>query len=96
MKQSTVIAATPKGHRIFLEGIIAATGRPQGQRYNVAYTDDAIHIIWDTAAGKLTLVSSKGGVIDLQSKKVTAWAQGATVANITVTKAQIIITRGTV
>ena len=88
MKASTVIAPTTKGARIFLEGV----GRT-GQPYTVTYADNAIMVQF-TSDGKRKVVASKGGVIDLQSKKVTAWARGASTANITVHEHTIFITRG--
>jgi hypothetical protein len=92
MKTETIIAPTSKGARIFLENVLSATGRPQGQRYNVVFSPDSIHILFATD-GKRAVVSSKNGVIDLQSKKVTQWAQGATRATVHATTAQIIIQR---
>ena len=88
MKASTVIAPTSKGARIFLEGV----GRA-GQPYTVTYADNAIMVQF-TSEGKRKVVASKGGVIDLQSQKVTRWAQGATMANIMVDEHTIFITRG--
>lgn len=76
MKTTTVIAQTKKGHRVFLEGIGCT-----GQRYNVAYVGDDILISF-APEGKRRVVASKGGVIDLESKKVTQWAQGSTQATI--------------
>ncbi len=76
MKTNTVIAATSKGHRVFPEGI----GRT-GERYNVSYCDARITIQFDTE-GKRKVVASKGGVIDLEGKKVTTWAGMATSVNI--------------
>ena len=90
MKTTTVVAQTRKGHRVYLEGVHEL--RPVGQRYNVTYTDTAIHILW-CKEGKRKVVASKGGVIDIQGSKVTMWAQGATQATIAATTAQIIIQR---
>ena len=76
MKTQTVIADTPKGHRIFLENV----GRI-GERYNVIYCDARITVEF-SSTGKRTVVASKGGVIDLQGKRVSAWRGEATGAEI--------------
>ena len=92
MKSTTVIASTTKGHRVFLEGVRAAMPQaPQG--YNVVFDKDTITILF-SVHGKRVVVASKGGVIDLQSRKVTTWAQGATVAHVRTTDNAIVITRG--
>ena len=88
MKTETVIARTSKGHRVFLEGI----GRT-GQRYNVAYGTEEILISFATE-GKRKVVASKGGVIDLEGKKVTAWKQQADSVTIAYHDSHIVITRG--
>ncbi len=93
MKTTTVVASTAKGHRIFLEGVFAATGTTTGQRYNVTFHDEFISIDF-VEGGKRQLVASKGGVIDLQSKKVTTWAQGATEVAIHRHPTKIVIERG--
>lgn len=80
MKTRTVIAATPKGARVFLEGITAQLG-VLPPTYDVDYTADAITVRFH-ALGRRRVVSSKGGVIDLQSKQVTTWARGATEAAV--------------
>ena len=80
MKLQTIIADTPKGARVFLEGVTAAiAGHPN--TYSVVFTDDTIGVVFHPE-GRRTISPSKGGVIDIQNKKVTAWAQGATTANI--------------
>ena len=76
MKTSTVIAKTTKGHRVFLEGT-AAIGWTGGARYHVTYEADTI-LLQLAPEGKRKVTASKGGVIDLESKKVTQWARGAT------------------
>ncbi len=87
MKKSTVVAPTSKGHRIFLEGI----GRV-GQRYNVAYSPTCITIDF-VPTGKRKVVASKGGVIDLEGKKVTQWAVLTTRVGITYDNDTITIIR---
>jgi hypothetical protein len=92
MKTHTVIAQTTKGHRIFLEGT-AAVGWPMGATYSVTMGEDEI-VLARTTEGKVRKVtSSKGGVIDLESKKVTAWAQGATQVRVSHTPEFILIER---
>ncbi len=87
MKTNTVIAATSKGHRVFLEGI----GRT-GERYDVRYHNAHI-VVHFTPEGKRKVVASKGGVIDLEGKKVTTWAGMATSVNIEYNSDSIIIRR---
>ena len=87
MKNSTVIAQTKKGHRVFLENV----GRI-GQRYTVQYVGASIHVVF-AQDGKRAVVASKGGVIDLESKAVTQWAQGATRACVEQIGGIITITR---
>ncbi len=110
MKHTTVIAHTNKGHRIFLEGL-ATHGWTGGMPYTVTFEPEQIVLqrtsspaaplasclALDNLNGKRKVVSSKGGVIDLQSKKVTVWAQGSTQATIVHDRAKgrIIITRTT-
>ena len=67
MKTETIIAPTSKGHRIFLEGVGVDAGR-----YNVEYSDARITIQF-APEGKRKVVASKGGVIDLEGKRVSAW-----------------------
>ena len=87
MKTHTVIAQTAKGHRVFLEGI----GRT-GQRYNVVYSDARITIQF-AQGGKRKVVASKGGVIDLEGKRVTAWKGEATQVEMEYNTDSIIIRR---
>ena len=81
MKTNTVIAQTKKGHRVFLEGL-SAHGWVAGSLYSVSFEQDHIVLALDHDNGKRKVVASKGGVIDLESKKVTRWADGATTAII--------------
>lgn len=91
MKTSTCISSTSKGHRVFLEGI----GRV-GKRYNVTFCDldhpnGGSIVITFTPEGKRAVVAR--GVIDLQSKKVSAWAQDSTEASIEYVTDDFIIVR---
>ena len=90
MKTQTVIAPTKKGSRIFLENV----GRI-GQRYNVAFQLNCIVVQFNPEGKRFVSSPSKGGVIDLESKKVAQWAAGATVAHVDVNEfGTIIIARG--
>jgi hypothetical protein len=89
---STVIARTNKGHRVWIQGVFAATGRTIGQRYDVNYSSDSIHIVFSTI-GKRKVTAAKGGIIDLEGKKVTQFSQGATQVTVDTTPSQIIIIR---
>lgn len=94
MKSQTVIAKTSKGHRVFLENL-SSVGWIAGAPYSVTYEPTRIVLRLDHDNGKRKVVASKGGVIDLEGKRVTAWAQGATVARIALTASgRIIISKG--
>ena len=86
-KTTTVVAQTTKGHRIFLESI----GRT-GERYDVEYTDDAINLYFVTT-GKRKVVASKGGVIDLEGKRISRWKGDASSVTIHYHAEHIIIER---
>ena len=88
MKTHTLIAQTGKGHRIFLEGIGSDAGR-----YNVEYSDARITIRF-AADGKRKVVASKGGVIDLEGKRVSVWKGDADSVNIEYNSDNIVIRRG--
>lgn len=96
MKTHTVIAPTTKGHRVYLQDT-AAIGWVVGAPYGVTYEDSCIVLQLDHN-GKRKVSSSKGGVIDLESKKVTRWAQGSTQATVVHDRARgrIIIQRVTI
>ena len=90
--KTTVITKTNKGHRVWIQGIFGATGRSVGQRYNVAYLPDSIHVIFQSD-GKRKITAAKGGIIDLEGKRVTQWAKGSTSVAVDIQRAQIIIRR---
>jgi len=84
MKTTTVIATTTKGARVFLESL-NTVGWPAGTQYTVTIGTDTIAITRATedTTGKIRkVVASKGGVIDLESKKVRTWAAGSTSARV--------------
>ena len=81
MKTNTVIANTKKGSRVYIQGILEAM--PHVSTYDVTYADNCI-VIHFTELGKRKLCMDKGGVIDLESKKVKKWAQDSTSATIRV------------
>ena len=70
MKSTTLVAKTKKGHRVFLEGT-ADIGWVGGARYHVTYEQGTI-LLQLAPEGKRKVTASKGGVIDLESKKVSA------------------------
>jgi len=80
----TVITKTNKGHRVWVKGLTDKYGWAVGARYNVVYTDDAIFLVSDSE-GKRAVCKGKGGIVDLESKKVTRWANGATTATVAAT-----------
>ncbi len=85
MKTHTVIAKTTKGHRIYLQGIAPC-------RYNVVYTEARITIQFATD-GKRKVCASKGGVIDLEGKRVSKWKGEATQVEMEYNTDHIIIRR---
>ena len=95
---TTPIAQTIKGHRVWIQGL-DRYGIPEGTGYNVTYGNDAILITMPSlvhgqpVATKRTVSKGKGGIIDLEGKKVTQWAQGHTVASVEFSLTSIIITR---
>lgn len=88
-----IIRGTPKGSRIFLEAL-AAKGFAIGASIAIEYTKDAIIITKDSEGKRKVSSPSHGGVIDLQSNKVTKWAQGSTRASVDYSNGSIVITRG--
>jgi hypothetical protein len=93
-KSTTLVANTSKGQRIFLEGI-NKVGWQGGAAYTVTFHADKIvlSLQWATGAKTRKVTASKGGVIDLQSNKITRWANGATSVNIEYSADYITITR---
>ena len=89
MFNTTPIAQTKKGARVWLQGLVAKgyTGR-----YTVHFCPDIIVIAF-REDGKRKVSPSKGGIVDLESKKVLQWAKGATTATIDYTSNAIYISR---
>ena len=84
------VAPTKKGHRLWIQGL-----RDKGivaPRFTVTITPEAITIVLGTE-GKRAVTVAKGGIVDIESKKVTQWAQGATQALVTFTPDTLTITR---
>ena len=79
------ITETAKGARIWIQGL---EGKGiQGSHFRVHIGDATIGIAFTSAPegkGWRKVTRSKGGIVDLQSNKVTRWARGATQATITV------------
>jgi len=88
-----IIRDTSKGSRIFLEAL-AAKGFAVGAAIAIEYTSESIVITRDPEGKRKISSPSHGGVIDLQSNKVTKWAQGATRASVDYSGGSIVITRG--
>ena len=92
---TATIGRTTKGHRVWLQGIYSHMPAVVGMRYDVHYHGDDITVyFYYTAKRKVT--QSKGGIIDIESKKVTEWARGATMARVAYGHNTIIITRGNI
>lgn len=88
---SVVIGHTSKGRRVWLQTLEDA-GFPAGTGFTVSFEGPQIVIAKDNDA-KRKVVASKRGVIDLVSKRVTAWAQNSERATVFFTPTQIIIER---
>jgi hypothetical protein len=93
IKTDISITATPKGHRVWLE-TLGNHGFPVGTKVSIEYTDKLIVITKDTNGKRSVSSPSKNGVIDLQSNKVSRWAQDSTVAHVAITDNEIVIQRG--
>ena len=93
---TTVVTPTTKGNRVWFQGLAGINARwCGGTRYTVNYTKDTIHIIRDSVGGKRKVTASKGGIIDLQSNKVTRAMGDATHCTVTIDNASITIQRVT-
>ncbi len=92
--KTTVIAQTTKGKRIWIQNTNGTYSWPVGAQYHTTYEPEVI-VLQLAPEGKRKVSKGKGGIIDLVGKKVTQWAQGATLANITTDRAtgRIYITR---
>lgn len=88
IKQVSIKDCKSKGSRIWLEDL-DTLGWPLGTAYTVVITDDAITVQRDPNGKRAVSAPSKNGVIDLTSKKVQAWAQGSTRADVTITDQSI-------
>ena len=85
----TVVAKTKKGSRVWLQGL-DAFGWSGGTQYSVAYTGDSV-VLTKSADGKRKVTASKGGVIDLESKKVQTTFTGSESVVYTIESNQIVI-----
>ena len=86
---STVVAPTSKGARVWLQGL-DSLGWSGGTRYNVVFGDGLIQL-QRCVDGKRKVTASKGGVIDLESKKVAATFAHTETVTYTVTDSTIVI-----
>lgn len=87
---TVTIAETPKGHRIWLQAL-ESKGITQPS-VDVAFFEHTI-VLTFSATGKRKVTQTKGGVVDLQSRKVTAWANGATQATVEVKGNTVVLKR---
>jgi hypothetical protein len=85
----TVVAKTKKGSRVWLQGL-SAYGWAGGEQYSVAYTPDSV-VLTKSTEGKRKVTASKGGVIDLESKKVQSTFDGVESVVYTIESNQIVI-----
>jgi hypothetical protein len=88
----TVVAPTSKGARVcrvWLQGL-DSLGWTGGTRYNVAF-DSGVVTLTRHIEGKRKVTASKGGVIDLESKKVAATFAHTDSVTYTVTDSTITI-----
>ena len=85
----TVVAPTSKGARVWLQGL-AAHGWSGGTRYGVAFGDGVVTLTRHID-GKRKVTDSKGGVVDLESKKVAATFAHTDSVTYTVTDSTITI-----
>lgn len=87
------ITETKKGHRIWIQGV-----HNKGLRlpfYSTAIHEDRIVLEFGPQKfkGMRKVTQDKGGIIDLTSKKITAWAKGATEAAYTIDGNTLVIKR---
>lgn len=68
------ITPTPKGDRVWVQGA-DRFGLTVGQRVSVEFTEYHIRVT-PNPEGKKRISKGKGGIVDIQSAKVTAWAKG--------------------
>ena len=87
---TAALTSTTKGHRIWIQGI-----GHLGPRYDIVWGDHSI-TLWFGDTGKRKVTQSKGGIVDLQSKRVTQWARGATTVKWESGYNALIISRGDV
>lgn len=78
---NTVIAQTNKGHRVWLQGIVAKG--ITAPRFDQSFEGDAI-VLKFSDTGKRKVTQAKGGIVDIVGKKVTQWAKGSESATVAV------------
>ncbi len=88
----TVVAPTKKGARVWLQGL-ESLGWAGGTRYNVEFYDGFVTLS-RSAEGKRKVTPSKGGVIDLESKKVAQVFDGCASVVYSVESNNITIKQG--
>jgi len=88
----TVVAPTKKGARVWLQGL-ESLGWTGGTRYNVEFHAGFVTLSRN-ADGKRKVTPSKGGVIDLESKKVAQVFDGCASVVYSVEAHSITINKG--
>lgn len=81
-----VITETAKGHRIWIQGLAGKGITRPFFTVAISEPEGTIDVVFGDvkAKGWRKVTQAKGGIVDLCSNKVTKWAQGATVATVTV------------
>jgi len=91
------ITETKKGARIWIQALESKGITGSHVLVSIAPDQAAIVLTFatytDKPKGWRKVTQSKGGVVDLESKKVVQWAQGATQATMEVIGQKIIIRR---
>jgi hypothetical protein len=91
--ETTAITMTSKGARVWIQGL---KGKGINDPFVLPCFGDSIIVLKfsDTKLkGWRKVTQSKGGLVDLQSKRITQWAQGSTEATVTVVGNSIVIKR---
>jgi hypothetical protein len=90
------ITQTKKGHRVWIQAL-ASKGITSPFVY-ISYTSGAIDLLFSdnpTMYGQKgrKVTQAKGGIVDMESKKVTQWAQGSSQATVEIAGNTISIRR---
>ena len=88
MVDTVAVTPTTKGARVWVQGL--DNKGIQGDRFSVQVCLGSITLTFGPNE-KRKVTRAKGGLVDLQSKAVTAWAQGATRATVHVINSTTIV-----